>query len=93
MASHPLDNPIWHALGGPHAGFGTTDGIVARYLPEFAPFGAVGSPEDLPALTAFVPSGAVVITFTPAPFDAPPGLAILGGGTGNQMVVEAVIFF
>ena len=37
-----------------------------------------------------VPPGEVVVTFTAAPFKAPRGLAILGGGAGNQMVAEAL---
>ncbi len=41
--THPLDNPIWHALGGPLARFvdGETRERVRRFDPEVSIFGAV----------------------------------------------------
>lgn len=42
--SHPLDNPVWHALGGPQFRLGATDGKVRHYDPTIAMFAAVGDP-------------------------------------------------
>lgn len=39
--AHPLDNPIWSALTGPHAGFAETVGRAARYPDDVAPFVAM----------------------------------------------------
>ena len=39
-----LDNPMWHALNGPHRRFALTNGRAARYDPEVAPFAAI--PDD-----------------------------------------------
>jgi len=40
----PLDNPVWHALGGPHAHFAEHVDGARRYDPEVAPFS--GIPDD-----------------------------------------------
>lgn len=39
-----LDNPMWHALQGPHRRFALTNGQAARYDPEVTPF--AGIPDD-----------------------------------------------
>ena len=41
--THPLDNPVWHALGGPLARLGHADpaGRVRRFDPDVSIFGAV----------------------------------------------------
>jgi len=39
-----LDNPMWHALQGPHRDFARTRGRAARYDPEVTPFSGV--PDD-----------------------------------------------
>ncbi|MEV6343729.1 GNAT family N-acetyltransferase [Actinoplanes sp. NPDC051851] len=41
-----LNNSVWAALEGPHAGFAEAAGNAARYLPEIAPFCAVSDPAD-----------------------------------------------
>jgi ribosomal protein S18 acetylase RimI-like enzyme len=38
---HPLANPVWHALAGPHAGFAQGTGSARRYHPDVAPFAAL----------------------------------------------------
>ena len=40
----PLDNPIWHALTGPQAGFGRQIGDAARFARDVAPFFAITAP-------------------------------------------------
>jgi ribosomal protein S18 acetylase RimI-like enzyme len=42
---HVLDNPVWHALGGPHATVAEHFGLASRYVPEVAAFAAL--PDDL----------------------------------------------
>lgn len=43
---HPLDNPAWAALTGPHARFAERVGRAARYLPDVSPFTALDDPAD-----------------------------------------------
>ena len=43
MTSHPLDNPVWHALTGDHAWLAQTAGMARRYPEQAAPFVAIGA--------------------------------------------------
>jgi ribosomal protein S18 acetylase RimI-like enzyme len=55
----PLDNPVWHALNGPHGGFASGDGGARRYDPEVAPFAALPDEptlDDWHALAGLVPA-------------------------------------
>jgi ribosomal protein S18 acetylase RimI-like enzyme len=38
VVTHPLDNPGWNAMTGPHRGLAQVHGRAARYLPDVAPF-------------------------------------------------------
>jgi ribosomal protein S18 acetylase RimI-like enzyme len=38
---HPLDNPVWHALTGPHKTVAEGSSRALRYLAEVAPFAAL----------------------------------------------------
>jgi GNAT superfamily N-acetyltransferase len=60
MDAHPLDNPVWHALIGPHAGLGVALGPGRRYHPEVAVFAALErlTPEGLAGFAAALPAGA-----------------------------------
>jgi ribosomal protein S18 acetylase RimI-like enzyme len=42
---HPLDNPVWHALTGPHATVAQGDELARRYDPALAAF--AGLPDNL----------------------------------------------
>ncbi|HEY4165286.1 MAG TPA: GNAT family N-acetyltransferase [Reyranella sp.] len=59
MASHPLDNPVWHALTGPHASLSRRSGGAMAYRPEIALFAAVENPvaADMDGLAALIPNG------------------------------------
>jgi ribosomal protein S18 acetylase RimI-like enzyme len=55
---HPLDNPLWHALIGPHAHLAIGSGLARQYARDVAPFAAFDEPSaaayadvarDLPA--------------------------------------------
>ena len=88
MAEHVLDNPAWHALGGPQAGFAETYGSFRRYRPDVTPFGATATAADREHLADHLPAGARVAFWTPEPFTAPQGIEAVGGGLGLQMVAE-----
>jgi ribosomal protein S18 acetylase RimI-like enzyme len=63
---HPLDNPAWHALHGPHASFAETNDLAARYHPAVAPFAALPdepTPEAWDALRSLVGPGRVAVLF------------------------------
>jgi ribosomal protein S18 acetylase RimI-like enzyme len=39
--THPLDNPVWHALNGPHHAFARRHGLALHYPREVAVFSAI----------------------------------------------------
>ena len=55
-AAHPLDRPMWHALGGPQAALDVGQGAVRRIDPAYGPFAgcAPGGEDQLAALVAGV---------------------------------------
>lgn len=79
MPGHPLDNPVWHALRGPHAALGQDFGPVRRYRPDVALFAAVEAPnaEPLQGLAAAIPDGGAAALVTPAPVELPAGLTVM----------------
>lgn len=86
-----LDNPIWHALTGPHAPLGVATGPVRRYLPDYAPFAAFEAPATAPlaALLGAIPLDGVAVMFTSevvAPM--PPGIDTVSAGLLIQMVAR-----
>ncbi len=46
MSRKPLDNPVWHALGGPQAEFALKRPFARRFDPDIAPFFAIEEPSD-----------------------------------------------
>ncbi len=46
MSEHPLSNPVWNSLTGPHEHLGVLNGKVRRYRPEVAMFVSVENPRD-----------------------------------------------
>ncbi len=40
---HPLDNPVWASLTGPHDGFAQRHGQALRYPPDVSPWAAIPS--------------------------------------------------
>ena len=61
----PLDNPVWHALRGPHHAFAIDAGRACRYEPEVSPFAGVPDEPDTADWDALRPlvgtTGAVVV--------------------------------
>jgi ribosomal protein S18 acetylase RimI-like enzyme len=89
---HPLDNPVWDALHGPHRAVAEPSDLAARYRPEISPFGAFPEPpgpEHWRAMADLVGPGGVVIvtgqTGTP-----PEGWCTEYAGDGVQMTGEAI---
>lgn len=83
-----LDNPAWHALTGPHAGFAIGGDLVRRYPEDVAPFVAVRTWDDprvWDALAELAGPGAELglSGYESAP---PDGWEILGEGEGVQLV-------
>jgi ribosomal protein S18 acetylase RimI-like enzyme len=66
---HPLDNPVWHALVGPHAKVAEGRGGARRYHPDYAIFAAVPDDADAAAWADLgelaAPEGAFVMLHAP----------------------------
>jgi ribosomal protein S18 acetylase RimI-like enzyme len=61
---HVLDNPIWHALTGPHATLAERAPLAARYLPDVSVFAAVPddpTPEAWDDLRGLVAPGGIAL--------------------------------
>ncbi|MEZ4449333.1 MAG: GNAT family N-acetyltransferase [Nannocystaceae bacterium] len=91
-APHPLDNPAFTALTGPHAGFAERRGAAARYLPSISPLsGFAGEPDaaawaDMAALCG--PGGATMVVGVTTP--PPAGWTTVLQIAGVQMVDESL---
>ncbi|NUR41498.1 MAG: GNAT family N-acetyltransferase, partial [Streptomyces sp.] len=46
LGTRLLDNPVWAALDGPHAGFAERTGRAARYPADVYAFAALADPAD-----------------------------------------------
>jgi ribosomal protein S18 acetylase RimI-like enzyme len=87
----PLDNPVWHALSGPHARFAIGRGLARQYPREIAPFAAIAEPTP-PAyadLAADLPAGVEARLFRPANEPPPPGWQTVSARPILQMVGSA----
>jgi ribosomal protein S18 acetylase RimI-like enzyme len=64
---HVLDNPVWHALSGPHATVAEHFGLAARYVPDVAVFAALPDevgPDAWDSLRELVgPAGNAILAF------------------------------
>ncbi|MCW8378811.1 GNAT family N-acetyltransferase [Streptomyces justiciae] len=82
-----LDNPVWAALDGPHAGFAERVGRAARYPADVYAFAALADPAD-PA--AWADLHALLGPGTSAKVKGvetvPDGWDVVGGGQGVQLV-------
>ncbi|MEU7866578.1 GNAT family N-acetyltransferase [Dactylosporangium sp. NPDC049140] len=89
---HPLDNPAWHALHGPHARFAEAVGDAVRYQPDVAPFLTVhpdAGPEVWPDVAALAGPGATIAVTGDGP--APPATwEVVEEAGGVQMLDVAV---
>jgi ribosomal protein S18 acetylase RimI-like enzyme len=62
-ASHPLDNPIWHALSTQQERFAQGTSLARRYVSDIAPFGAVvaNNKEAFDSLASLIAPREVVV--------------------------------
>jgi ribosomal protein S18 acetylase RimI-like enzyme len=93
VTTHPLDDPVWHALAGPHAHFAERRGRAVRYPAEMSPFAAVAAADAaaLADLAALVPAGGFVALSGPAAALATAGFRTLGAFEVIQMVCDAKV--
>jgi GNAT superfamily N-acetyltransferase len=85
---NPLDNPVWHALAGPHAALAEGDGRARRYDPDVTPFAALPDEveeEGWRALAALTVGAGFAALFRDA-VDPPPGWRVLARFPTIQMI-------
>jgi ribosomal protein S18 acetylase RimI-like enzyme len=89
--SHPLDNPIWHALTGPHANLAIGRGAARRYKREIAPFAGIAEPgaAAYADLAADLPLGSEARLFRPRDEPVPDGWEALGSNPLPQMILPS----
>ena len=87
---HPLDNPVWHALVGPHAKVALGSGLARHYPRDIAPFSAVAgpSPAAYEDLALDLPEGLETRLFRPAEEPVPEGWTGISARPILQMVFD-----
>lgn len=90
VTDHPLDNPIWSALGSRLAQFGEGGNDAKRFVSDVSPFAAASgaSPEALSALGALVPQGGDISLLQVAPPAPPSGVTVSMSALGVQMLAR-----
>ncbi|MGW0229391.1 GNAT family N-acetyltransferase [Actinopolymorpha singaporensis] len=91
---HPLDNPVYAALTGPHAHLAETLGRAVRYQPDVSPFAALpGEPTeaDWADLARLTGAGSVV-TLSGGHVVPPDGWGVVQRLEGVQFVESGVDF-
>lgn len=84
--THPLDNPAWHALTGPHAALALGAPPVLRYPADVSPFLGFEHGTAPADLADRLPPGAIGGTLLPEAVPALPGVEILGVFPLLQMI-------
>jgi predicted GNAT family acetyltransferase len=89
----PLDNPVWHALSGPHAPFAEGQGRARRYRREVNIFGAcdVLDSDGWRALVDLVGPGGVAVLFRTDIGAPPQSWKTVYESTAHQMVLDAKV--
>lgn len=90
MHNHPLDNPVWYALTGPHAQLALGQGAARYYPPDVAPHSAILEPTQkaYADLAADLPPDVDARLFRPGEEDAPPGWTTLSARPIVQMTLD-----
>lgn len=88
--TNPLDNPIWHALVGPHAHIAIRHGAARHYPRDMAPFSAIAqpTPEAYSHLAENLPAGQEVRLFRLLEEPVPAGWETLKVMPLEQMVLS-----
>ena len=90
--THPLDNPVYTSLTGPHAALARRSGYAVRYPGEITPFCGLPAdpdPEDWANMAGLFTAGEAAL-FPALGGPPPPGWEVLGGGDGVQLVADDV---
>jgi predicted GNAT family acetyltransferase len=92
VSGHPLDRPVWNALGGRQAGFAIRQGDGVRMQGDVGPFAAVAAPTPAgyAALVPVADAGGIATLEAEAP-EAPPGLRIASSSACDQMIAERLL--
>jgi len=92
VTTHPLDNPIWNALGSRLAHFGEGGAEAKRFVADVSPFAAArdSSPGAVASLGALVPEDGEVSLLQVAPPTPPPGVRVAMSALGLQMTARAM---
>jgi ribosomal protein S18 acetylase RimI-like enzyme len=87
---HPLDNPIFMALGTCQAHFAETYGVLRRFPAEVTPLGGFPEPnaEGFAAVRGLLAAGGGLGLFLPKRMEAPEGLEMMLEGALLQMILE-----
>ena len=87
---HPLDNPIFNALGTCQAHFAETFNLLRRFPTEVTPLGGFAETNEagFDSLRGYLASGGALGILVPARIDAPLGLEIVLEGPLLQMILD-----
>ena len=90
MMNDLLDRPIWHALSGRQARFALGSGPARRFRSDVSPFVACADdlPEALAAVAGLADGAAPLLFLQRGAVPTPPGMRVIEGGTGVQMVAD-----
>jgi ribosomal protein S18 acetylase RimI-like enzyme len=90
MSINILDNPIWHALTGPHRGHASGRGAARHYPRDMAPFSAIAEPsgQAYADLAADLPTNTEARLFRPCVEPLPDGWEELDRFPMLQMVAR-----
>jgi ribosomal protein S18 acetylase RimI-like enzyme len=85
-----LDNPVWHALTGPHAHLAIGRGAARRYPPDIAPFSAIADPTAAAYadLAVDLPSGSEALLVRPENEPVPGGWEARDARSLEQMILS-----
>jgi ribosomal protein S18 acetylase RimI-like enzyme len=85
---HPLDNPVWSSLAGPHGRFAQRRGNVLRYPADVSPFVALpGQPDDADwADLAALAGPAATVMLAGIRVQPPSGWEVAAVGEGVQLI-------
>jgi ribosomal protein S18 acetylase RimI-like enzyme len=91
--SEPLDNPVWHALIGPHAAVAVGRGGARHYPRDIAPFSAIAESSGAAYrdLAADLPPGLEARLFRPSDEAIPRGWEALSARLVVQMVADETL--
>jgi ribosomal protein S18 acetylase RimI-like enzyme len=90
---HPLDNPVWQALIGPHADLAIGRGLARHYPRDIAPFSAIAdaTAAAYADLAVDLPAGLEVRLFRAADEPTPVGWETVSARPIIQMIADKIV--